>query len=100
MPSPVKSLANQTLPCALQVDQAFRQDPPVEVVIHFAGVAYVQESYENPLLYYHNITANTLQLLETMARHRVQRLIYSSTCATLVAIWDAVSPPTHNDTLI
>jgi UDP-arabinose 4-epimerase len=32
--------------------------------------------------YYHNITSNTLGLVETMVRHRVHKLIYSSTCAT------------------
>lgn len=32
--------------------------------------------------YYHNITSNTLLVLEAMARHDVKTLIYSSTCAT------------------
>lgn len=32
--------------------------------------------------YYHNITSNTLLVLETMAKHDVKTLIYSSTCAT------------------
>lgn len=32
--------------------------------------------------YYHNITANTLVILEAMAAHGVKTLIYSSTCAT------------------
>lgn len=32
--------------------------------------------------YYHNITSNTLVLLEAMAAHGVKTLIYSSTCAT------------------
>lgn len=32
--------------------------------------------------YYHNITSNTLVVLESMARHGVNTLIYSSTCAT------------------
>ena len=32
--------------------------------------------------YYHNITSNTLIVLESMARHGVDTLIYSSTCAT------------------
>ncbi|KAL5721844.1 UDP-arabinose 4-epimerase [Ranunculus cassubicifolius] len=53
-----------------------------DAVIHFAAVAYVGESTLEPLRYYHNITANTLTVLEAMARHRVNTLIYSSTCAT------------------
>lgn len=32
--------------------------------------------------YYHNITSNTLVVLEAMAAHGVNTLIYSSTCAT------------------
>jgi UDP-arabinose 4-epimerase len=32
--------------------------------------------------YYHNITSNTLLVLEAMASHGVKTLIYSSTCAT------------------
>lgn len=32
--------------------------------------------------YYHNITSNTLVVLESMAAHDVKTLIYSSTCAT------------------
>ncbi|KAF7842184.1 UDP-arabinose 4-epimerase 1 [Senna tora] len=32
--------------------------------------------------YYHNITSNTLLILESMAKYGVKTLIYSSTCAT------------------
>ncbi|CAL9070008.1 unnamed protein product [Musa banksii] len=53
-----------------------------DAVMHFAAVAYVGESTLEPLRYYHNITANTLVILEAMAAHGVKTLIYSSTCAT------------------
>ncbi|MBA0569144.1 hypothetical protein Golob_006599, partial [Gossypium lobatum] len=53
-----------------------------DAVIHFAAVAYVGESTLDPLKYYHNITSNTLVVLEAMAAHGVNTLIYSSTCAT------------------
>ncbi|CAN0920240.1 UDP-arabinose 4-epimerase 1 [Linum grandiflorum] len=53
-----------------------------DAVMHFAAVAYVGESTMYPLKYYHNITSNTLVVLESMARHDVRTLIYSSTCAT------------------
>lgn len=53
-----------------------------DAVMHFAAVAYVGESTLYPLKYYHNITSNTLGVLEAMARHKVKKLIYSSTCAT------------------
>lgn len=32
--------------------------------------------------YYHNITSNTLLVLESMAKYNVKTFIYSSTCAT------------------
>ncbi|KAL6546261.1 UDP-arabinose 4-epimerase 1 [Orobanche minor] len=53
-----------------------------DAVMHFAAVAYVGESTLDPLKYYHNITSNTLIVLEAMAAHGVNTLIYSSTCAT------------------
>ncbi|XP_050894972.1 UDP-arabinose 4-epimerase 1 isoform X3 [Lathyrus oleraceus] len=53
-----------------------------DAVMHFAAVAYVGESTVDPLKYYHNITSNTLLVLESMAKHDVKTLIYSSTCAT------------------
>ncbi|XP_024442894.1 probable UDP-arabinose 4-epimerase 2 isoform X1 [Populus trichocarpa] len=53
-----------------------------DAVMHFAAVAYVGESTMEPLRYYHNITSNTLVVLEAMAAHKVKTLIYSSTCAT------------------
>ncbi|KAJ0682981.1 putative UDP-arabinose 4-epimerase [Helianthus annuus] len=53
-----------------------------DAVMHFAAVAYVGESTLDPLKYYHNITSNTLVVLEAMATHNVNTLIYSSTCAT------------------
>ncbi|KAL7089602.1 hypothetical protein ACP275_13G195000 [Erythranthe tilingii] len=53
-----------------------------DAVMHFAAVAYVGESTLDPLKYYHNITSNTLVVLEAMSAHGVKTLIYSSTCAT------------------
>ncbi|CAN6454466.1 unnamed protein product [Victoria cruziana] len=53
-----------------------------DAVMHFAAVAYVGESTLDPLRYYHNITSNTLVVLEAMAAYGVKTLIYSSTCAT------------------
>ncbi|KAK9058021.1 hypothetical protein SSX86_022861 [Deinandra increscens subsp. villosa] len=43
---------------------------------------YVGESTLDPLKYYHNITSNTLGIMEAMAAYNVNTLIYSSTCAT------------------
>jgi len=54
----------------------------VEAVMHFAALAYVGESVEQPALYYRNNVGGTLELLEAMRRAGVGLLVFSSTCAT------------------
>ncbi|KAK4360377.1 hypothetical protein RND71_019329 [Anisodus tanguticus] len=66
---------------AKAVHKIFSQNA-FDAVMHFAAVAYVGESTLDPLKYYHNITSNTLTVLETMVTRGVPTLIYSSTCAT------------------
>jgi len=51
-------------------------------VMHFAAFAYVGESVAHPLKYYRNNVAGTLTLLEAMRDHNIDRMIFSSTCAT------------------
>ena len=54
----------------------------IEAVVHFAASAYVGESVVNPSKYYLNNLHNSLQLLERVRRHEVQKFVFSSTCAT------------------
>ncbi len=60
----------------------------VKTVLHFAATAYVGESVSMPLRYYRNNTAATLSLLEAVqeswqdAHGGVEKLVFSSTCAT------------------
>lgn len=49
-----------------------------DAVIHFAGLKAVGESVAEPLRYYDNNLGSTISLLETMTRHRVLRLVFSS----------------------
>ena len=51
-------------------------------VMHFAAFAYVGESVTNPAKYYRNNVAGTLSLLEAMKNCSIDKLIFSSTCAT------------------
>ena len=51
-------------------------------VIHFAAYAYVGESVTDPGKYYRNNIAGTLSLLDAMRAAKVDRLVFSSTCAT------------------
>jgi len=47
-------------------------------VIHFAGLKAVGESVQIPLRYYHNNLTGTLHLLESMTKHGLKRLVFSS----------------------
>jgi len=50
--------------------------------MHFAALAYVGESVDDPLRYYRNNTSAALTLLQACAEHGVERFVFSSTCAT------------------
>lgn len=52
-----------------------------DAVMHFAASISVEESVYNPLIYYRNNAANTLNLLEAMMETDVRKLIFSSTAA-------------------
>jgi UDP-glucose 4-epimerase len=60
---------------------AFR-DHAIEAVMHFAAYAYVGESVTDPAKYYHNNIVGTLTLLDAMRAAGVNRIVFSSTCAT------------------
>ena len=51
-------------------------------VMHFAAFAYVGESVEKPLLYYHNNVAGSVALLETLIKFEPLPVIFSSSCVT------------------
>ena len=54
----------------------------IDIVMHFAALAYVGESVISPAKYYRNNISNTLNLLEAMLEHECKYFIFSSTCAT------------------
>jgi UDP-glucose-4-epimerase GalE len=54
----------------------------IEAVVHFAAFAYVGESVHNPAKYYQNNLVHTLNLLDALRRHGIDRFVFSSTCAT------------------
>ena len=53
----------------------------VTAVMHFCSYIQVGESVIDPLKYYRNNVANTINLLEAMRQTSVQRFIFSSTAA-------------------
>lgn len=60
--------------------QLFEQHA-VDGVMHFASFIQVGESVSNPSKYYQNNLSNTLNLLDAMVEHQVNKLIFSSTAA-------------------
>ena len=50
-------------------------------VLHFAALALVGESVDQPELYYHANVVGTMNLLDAMRAAEVPRLVFSSTCA-------------------
>jgi UDP-glucose 4-epimerase len=54
----------------------------IESCIHFAAFAYVGESVEQPSLYFQNNLIQGLKFLDSLINANVNRIIFSSTCAT------------------
>ncbi len=58
------------------------KDFGADAVMHFAAATYVGESVENPEYHYRNNVGGTLSLLNAMRAADVNRMLFSSTCAT------------------
>ena len=50
--------------------------------MHFAAFAYVGESGTDPALYYRNNVCGTLSLMDAMRDVEINRIVFSSSCAT------------------
>ncbi len=66
---------------AAALDAVFARHRPA-AVMHFAASSLVGASMTDPAATYRHNVAGTLTLLETMVRHGVSVLVFSSTCAT------------------
>lgn len=67
-----------------QFDDVFRvecAEKPFDAVMHFAAKLVVPESVTQPLTYYHNNVEGVRVMLETMMKHNVKHVIFSSTAA-------------------
>jgi len=62
--------------------QTALEQHPVDAVIHFAALAAVGESMASPELYFENNVHGTLNLLEAMRHQGIDKIVFSSTCAT------------------
>ncbi len=62
------------------LNRVFR-DNKIDAVMHFAAFIEVGESVKEPLKYYQNNTANTINFLKIMGNNDVNKFIFSSTAA-------------------
>ena len=63
------------------LDKIFTENQ-IEAVIHFAANSLVGESMQKPLLYFNNNVYGMQVLLESMVKHKVDKIVFSSTAAT------------------
>jgi UDP-arabinose 4-epimerase len=63
------------------LDDVFKQYQP-KAVIHFAGLAYVGESFSEPLRYYGTNASGMANVLAAMLRNHVDKIVFSSSCTT------------------
>ncbi len=78
-----------------RVDEIF-SDNSFDALIHFAASIVVPESVENPLKYYMNNTVNTTNIINMCVKHKVAKMIFSSTAAVY---GDAKEIPVKETTL-
>ncbi|MCD6178761.1 MAG: UDP-glucose 4-epimerase GalE [Bacteroidales bacterium] len=58
----------------------FNRNHDLSGIIHFAAYKAVGESVNNPLMYYRNNIGSLLNILENMKVHRIENLVFSSSC--------------------
>ncbi|MCP2327385.1 UDP-glucose 4-epimerase [Hamadaea flava] len=63
------------------VDQIFAEHPDIYATIHCAGLIVVPESVLQPLRYYRENVAKTVQLVDHLLRNDCRRLVFSSSAA-------------------
>lgn len=62
--------------------KVFKENPDIDVVIHFGAYSLVPESMKKPLRYFDNNVAGLIKLLEVMKEVGVNKLVFSSSAAT------------------
>ena len=75
---------------------ATMKDKKIDAVMHFAAFALVNESVNDPALYYRNNVIAAIELLDAMCEADVQKIVFSSTAAcygepTVVPITESVA---------
>jgi UDP-glucose 4-epimerase len=58
----------------------FEQYHDIDAAIHFAAFKAVGESVEKPMMYYRNNLYSLINLMESMRKHGLNNLVFSSSC--------------------
>ena len=76
---------NATFYCGDYGDESFLEDVFAErrfdAVMHFGAISLVGESVVNPALYFENNVAKGVILLNSMVKHKIRHLVFSSSAA-------------------
>lgn len=70
----------------------------IDCVLHFAAATEVGESVASPTKYYSNNVVATLNLVEAMRRHKVDKIVFSSTAAVYGEPTEVPIPENHSKT--
>src|SRR3954454_1862322 len=62
---------------------------PIDAVVHFAGLKAVGDSVRDPLSYYSNNVAGTVNLLQVLRAHDIRDVVFSSSCT----VYGTAPPP-------
>ncbi|MEY2924699.1 MAG: hypothetical protein RLZZ337_1247 [Bacteroidota bacterium] len=79
-----------------KLDALFKENT-FDGVIHFAAYKAVGESVEFPMKYYQNNVSGLITLMSVMEKHKVESLIFSSSCTVYGATTDL--PVTENSAI-
>lgn len=83
----LETITQKKIPCKIldmchkSLLDAFFYFNKIDIVIHFAAFKSVPESVNNPLKYFENNLISTMNLLSTMNKYNVSKLVFSSSCS-------------------
>lgn len=63
------------------LDSLFGKEKGIEAVVHYAARCLVDESMKNPQKYFSNNVWGSQNLLSSILKHKIKRVVFSSTCA-------------------
>lgn len=63
------------------LDSLFEKEKGIGAVVHYAACCLVDESMKNPQKYFSNNVWGSQNLLSSILKHKIKRVVFSSTCA-------------------